>query len=260
MNATAVYRSRIYDSYASKFQQAAATFDARQAAQWGRAYDWYLRGWLPEDREAAILDVGCGNGKLLHFYKSRGYTNLTGVDVSPEQVRLARQVCEQVHQADVLEYLASVSSEFDLITGFDIIEHLVKDEVLAFLDGCANALRPGGRLILQTPNAATPWGSELRYGDFTHEVCFQDHSLSHLLELCGIQGSESREMGPVPWGYSLKSTARWCVWQAIRAGLKVYCIAETGRTNQIFTRVFVASGTKRAAAGQRPTIPQEESP
>ncbi len=251
MNASMTYRSRIYDSYASRFQHSNTTFDVQQASNWGRAYDWFLRGWMPAKQDAAILDLGCGNGKLLHFFQSRGYSNLTGVDVSPEQVRLARQVTDTIHETDVLQFLASTPGQFDLITGIDIIEHLVKDEVLAFLDGCASALRPGGRLILQTPNAATPWGAELRYGDFTHEVCFQHHSLSHLLELCGIGSTETREMGPVPWGYSLASTARWCVWQTIRAGLQVYCLAETGRPGKVFSRVFLASGTKSPSAAMR---------
>lgn len=44
------YRSRIYERYASCFQDAGAEFDAVAADRWGRAYDWYLRGWLPERR------------------------------------------------------------------------------------------------------------------------------------------------------------------------------------------------------------------
>jgi hypothetical protein len=46
-------------------------------------------------------------------------------------------------------------------------------------------------------------------------------------------------------GYSTASTLRWCVWQAIRAGLKVWNIAETGDAGSgVFTRVFLISGVK----------------
>jgi 2-polyprenyl-3-methyl-5-hydroxy-6-metoxy-1,4-benzoquinol methylase len=91
---------------------------------------------------------------------------------------------------------------FDLITGFDVIEHLHKPEVLRFLDAAFRALRPGGRLVLQTPNADSPWGTMHRYNDFTHEVCFNPNALSRLLKLAGFDQVEAREAGPVSFGHS----------------------------------------------------------
>lgn len=239
------YRARIYEQYASRFQSAPKTFDVEAARRWGRAYRYYLRGWLPERRDARILDVACGGGKLLQFYLDCGYTDVHGVDVSPEQVTLARQVTPNVTQADVLKYLAGQAERFDFMSGLDIVEHFRKDEVLAFLDLCHAALKPGGRLVLQTPNADSPWMTAVRYGDFTHELGFNPNALSRLLALVGFEAIEPREQGPVPWGYSVASTLRWCVWQAIRAGLKVWNIAETGDAGSgVFTRVFLISGVK----------------
>jgi 2-polyprenyl-3-methyl-5-hydroxy-6-metoxy-1,4-benzoquinol methylase len=239
------YRARIYERYASGFQSAPETFDIEAARRWGRAYRHYLKGWLPERRDARILDVACGGGKLLQFYLDAGYTDVHGVDVSPEQVALARQVTPSVTQANVLEYLAGQVERFDFISGLDIVEHFRKDEVLAFLDLCHAALKPGGRLVLQTPNAESPWGTHHRYNDLTHELGFNPNALSRLLALVGFDAIEAREQGPVPWGYSAASTLRWCVWQAIRAGLKVWNIAETGDAGSgVFTRVFLVSAKK----------------
>jgi SAM-dependent methyltransferase len=240
------YRSRIYERYASRFQSAPATFDLDAARRWGRAYRHYLRGWLPQDHAARILDVACGGGKLLQFFLDAGYRDIHGVDVSPEQVALSRQVTPNVVQADVLEYLAEQSGRFDLITGLDIVEHFRKDEVLQFLDLCYVALKPGGRLVLQTPNAESPWGAHLRYGDFTHELGFNPNALFRLLELVGFSTVETREMGPVPLGYSFASGARWIAWQAIRMGLKLWNVAETGDAGSgVFTRVFLISATRK---------------
>jgi 2-polyprenyl-3-methyl-5-hydroxy-6-metoxy-1,4-benzoquinol methylase len=240
-----VYRERIYRHYASRFMDAGERFDEKASARWGRAYDWYLRGWLPADKEASVLDVACGGGKLLHFFKTRGYRQVAGVDLSPEQVALARQVVPDVHEGNVLEFLESRPRSFDLITGLDIVEHFQKDEALRFLDGCFRALRPGGRLVLQTPNADSPWGTYHRYNDFTHEICFQHNSISRLLRLCGFEDVEVREQGPIPWGYSLSCTVRWVMWQGIRLGLKLYNLAETGNAGGgVFTRVFLASGRR----------------
>ena len=85
------YRTRIFDRYASRFGNVKPVFDAAAADRLGKAYDHYLRGWLPESKDAAIVDLACGSGDLLRFFKQRGYTNIHGVDVSPEQVELARQ-------------------------------------------------------------------------------------------------------------------------------------------------------------------------
>lgn len=245
-DAPADYRVRIYERYASRFQSAPKTFDAEAARRWGRAYRHYLRGWLPREKIARILDIACGGGKLLQFFIDAGYDDVHGVDISPEQVALARQVTPNVVQADVLKYLTDQKDKFDLITGLDIVEHFRKDEVLHFLDLCYAALKPGGRLVLQTPNAESPWGTHLRYGDFTHELGFNPNALTRLLALVGFETIEARELGPVPVGYSAASTLRWLVWQAIRAGLKVWNVAETGDAGSgVFTRVFLV-GAMRA--------------
>jgi len=237
------YRARIYENYASNFQDATKIFDEQAAWQWGRAQRYYLRDWLPQDKDARIIDLACGGGKLLYFFKRMGYTNISGVDISQEQVKLARQVTPHVDEVSVLDWLETHQDSFDLIAGFDIVEHFHKDEVLRFLDACKAALKPGGRLILQTPNADSLWGMNIRYGDFTHEVGFNANSLSRLLSLTGFQEITSRETGPIPFAHSIKSTIRYLIWQSIRLGLKVWNIAETGDTGSgVFTRVFLISG------------------
>ena len=243
------YRTRIYAQYATAFQGSNLEFDCAQAEAWGRAYGYYFRGWFPERKVASIVDLACGGGKLLYRLKQTHYTRLCGVDISPEQVHVARQVVPEVVEGDVLDFLAAHPAAFDLMAGLDIIEHFSKDEVLNFLDGCFSGLKPGGRLILQTPNAESPWGSAIRYGDFSHEVCFAPHSLAHLLTLCGFVAIEAREAGPVPWGYSLSSTLRYVLWRFVRLFMMAGNFVETGSPGSgIFTRVFLISATKPEAA------------
>jgi len=239
------YRARIYERYSSNFQDKGPVFNTNSAIRWGKAYDWYFRNWIPEDKNIRIADLGCGSGFLLHFFKERGYTNLYGVDMSLEQVTLSRQVIEKISHDNVLHFLQINEHAFDLITALDLIEHFNKDEVLTFLDGCYNALRPGGRLILQTPNAESPFASSVRYGDFTHEVSFQLNSLSYLLRLSSFANITSHEQGPIPIGYSLTSTLRFTLWQIFKYLLRFYNIVETGgASSSIFTRVFLISGVK----------------
>ncbi len=239
------YRTRIYECYATNFQDAPENFDSKSAWHWGRTYRCYLRDWLPENKESEILDMACGGGRLLYFFQRMGFVNVTGVDISPEQVRLAKQVVPDVHEANVLDYLEANPERFDLITGFDIVEHFHKPEVLRFLDACFTALKPGGRLVLQTPNADSPWGMAIRYGDFTHETGFNSNALARLLKLSGFTDIKAREQGPVPLGHSFASTIRYMIWQSIRMGMKVWNLAETGSAGSgVFTRVFLISGKK----------------
>jgi SAM-dependent methyltransferase len=238
------YRARIYERYASRGGSPVLAFDPKGAARWGRVYDDYLAGWLPQAKGAAIADVACGAGSLLHFFKCRGFSNLFGVDVSGEQVEIARQVVPGVVRGDLFEFLADRPDAFDLITGLDVIEHLSKEEVLRLLDGCWRSLRPGGRLILQTPNADSPFFAAVRYADFTHEVCFTPGSLGWLLGLCGFGDVRARECGPRPRG--LRSFGRFVLWKCLRLGIQFWNLVETGSPgNGVFTRVFLISGVKR---------------
>jgi SAM-dependent methyltransferase len=239
------YRTRIYDGYATIMQDAGTAFDFAAARKWGLAYKYYLRRWLPQAKDAAIADLACGGGALLFHFKEAGYTNLHGVDHSASQVLLARQVDPGVVEQSLFDFLRAHPGRFDLITGLDIIEHLTKDDWFDFLDLCYYSLRPGGRLVLQTPNADSPWGSALRYADFTHELSITPDCLSRLLKLCGFVQTEPRELGPVPFGYSMTSTCRCVLWFAIRALLTLWNRAETGASGSgIFTRVFIISARK----------------
>ena len=237
------YRSRIYETYASGFEEVDLHFDEATAERWGRNYEFYLRGWLPRDKEAAILDGACGGGYLLHFLKSKGYANLTGIDISGEQVGLARQVCGNVIEGDVLDYLSYTADRYDLIIGLDMVEHYGKNEVIPFLEGCGKTLNPNGRIILQTPNSNSPWGAMYRYGDFSHEVIFNPKVLGHLLKIAGFEKLEAREAGPVVHG--IKSAVRYGLWRTMRLMLKACHYIETGGSGgSILTRAFLISGQK----------------
>jgi len=237
------YRSRLYKTYASNVHEQDGQLNLSKIDRYGKVYDWYLRGWLPGDRQANILEVGCGYGRLLRFFSKRGYINVVGVDVSPEEVELAQKIHPNVVQEDALEYLEKHTEQFDLIIALDLIEHFHKDEVVRFLDACRCALRPGGRLIIQTPNADSPLSLTVRYGDFTHESYFNSNSLTKLMVVCGFTAIEAREQGPVPCGFL--SSVRWVLWKLIRLPLLVYNLIETGSFGRgILSCVFIVRGMR----------------
>jgi len=237
------YRDRLYAQYSTAVQGVSAAPSPGDMDRWGEPYDAWLRGWLPDDRAAPIVDVACGYGRLLRYFARRGYTNVRGVDISPEQVAIARTIAPDVELGNVVTYLEQHRGEFALVTAMDIVEHFSKDEVLAFLDACHGALRPGGAVIIQTPNADSPWSSTTRYGDFTHEICLNAQVLKTLLGVCGFRDFEAREQGPVPRGPA--SLVRAALWRLVRAGAILRTVIETGGPGSgILTRVFVARGVR----------------
>jgi cyclopropane fatty-acyl-phospholipid synthase-like methyltransferase len=239
------YRKQIYDRYSTVIQGSSAPIEDKVAERWGRAYAYYFRKWLPLSKDATIFDLACGSGTLLRFFKERGYGRVSGIDISAEQASLSRKIMDDVVEGDVLQYLRERRGEADLIIGLDIVEHFHKDEAIAFLTGCYLSLAAGGRVILQTPNACSPWGSALRYADFTHETCFTPGLLTKLLTMCGFRDVESREMNPIPWRYSLTATVRYVCWRMIRVVLMLWNFVETGNPGEgIYTRVFLVSARK----------------
>jgi len=240
------YRQLIYATYVSqKTGKGGQLHSQSEYKQWAAAARHRLKGWLPTDLSTPVLDMGCGAGYFLYLLDQLGYTDLTGVDLSLEQVTLAKEWCSRakIIHGDIREFLAQNTEIFGLIAGFDIIEHFRKDEILPLLSLISQALRPGGRLILQTPNAESPWMGSIAYLDFTHEWFFTPSSLSDMLRLVGLTGFQARATGPYVHG--LKSFVRVVFWNLLRFVLTLWCLAETGsRGSGIYSRVFVATVVK----------------
>ncbi|MGO9119724.1 MAG: class I SAM-dependent methyltransferase [Desulfomonilaceae bacterium] len=242
------YRKKIYSRYDVLWEDQKRYFDEAEALRWGQSYRYLLRKFLPPNRDAVILDLGCGTGKLLYNMQFMGYQNLQGIDASPEQARIADEVLENVGHGDAFDYLSNKMDQFDVITAFDFFEHFTKDEFLQILDLCYQALRPGGQLILQTVNAHSPMGLSCRYADFTHELCMTPGCLRNLMTLAGFTGFVARERGPMP--YNAINTLRYLLWRILRLAFRIYDLVEVAGTRYpIYTRDFIACGIKPVANG-----------
>ncbi|MGH9641898.1 MAG: class I SAM-dependent methyltransferase [Terriglobales bacterium] len=104
---------------------------------------------LAAEWRGRVLDVGCGNGVLLKNLKELGWT-VYGLDPDPNAVAVTNQVIGPKATAGEIDSLEPTAS-FDAITMNHVIEHL--PDPIATLRECLLRLRPGGHLVLQTPNA-----------------------------------------------------------------------------------------------------------
>jgi SAM-dependent methyltransferase len=238
------YRQEYYNKYLSlsENQKGLELKDFQECADLFKAH---LKNWLPADRNTPVLDMGCGDGKFLFMLEQMGYTDITGVDLSPEQIARARHWCPgaRIIEGDVREFLQENPEKFGLITGFDIIEHFGKDEILDLLSLIKGALKSGGRVIFRTPNAVSPWAGMVTYGDFTHEWFFNPGGLSNVLNLQGFTRFEARPCEPHIHGP--KSLIRFCLWQVVKLGYALVNIIETGGGySNIYTRIFLGTAVK----------------
>lgn len=237
------YRSKFYENYVSS-QLARNPPKSLQSLNKREPYlKALIRDHFPSDRDAKIIDLGCGHGTLVHFARQAGYRNAIGVDTSEEQIRAAENLgIEGVTQGDVLEVVRNAPDfSYDAIIAFDLIEHLTKSELLDFSCEVRRALKPTGRFIIHAPNAGSPFFGTVRYGDYTHEQAFTSRSISQILLTCGFAAVRCYEEAPIPHG--VKSTVRFWIWKALRFAMAAYIAAETGnRKGQLFTQNFLAVG------------------
>ena len=148
---------------------------------------------LPPNKEALILDLACGYGTLLGLLQNRGFTNTSGVDISPDQIAKAMDLgVKNVSCGEIEAFLSEGSKKYDVIIGVDIIEHLTKTELLKLLEAIKAHLNPGGRVIFRTPNCDAPLGSTYYFGDFTHEIFLNYFSAEQVMLTMGFNNINIR--------------------------------------------------------------------
>lgn len=186
--------------------------------EWYRARSRFFHhrthAFLPRDPGAPILDLACGAGEFLYYLRTRGYTAARGIDLSEEQLALARGMgLPNVAREDALAHLRAHPASYDFILASHIVEHLPKEEVVECLRLMGKALRAGGRLVVLLPNAGSPLGLPYAFGDFTHEVYFTAMSLAQAAALAGLP--ILRIAGIAPDARGASGAVKAALWAAV---------------------------------------------
>jgi SAM-dependent methyltransferase len=171
--------------------------DVRRAAgEKSHVYDRIVRAWLPEKRDLPVAEIACGHGSFLWWLKSRGYTSVTGVDSSPEQTELARQVGVKVEEEDANRWLArQPKNHYGAILAIDLAEHLSKDDFMELLRLAKAALSADGSLILRLPNGDSPFVGMNLFNDITHVWTYTPNALRSLSQMHGYSGTQFADEG-----------------------------------------------------------------
>lgn len=181
-------QERVLERYNSTRRRPTAE-NQRIRAVLAKSFDRQLKPYLPANREVDILDVACGEGALLDYLRNRGFTNLHGFDISPENVAICHRLgLPFVQPMDVLTLVDTPPDRrFNMIFAFDIVEHIPKEKAAAVVEALRLRLEPGGSLLIRLPNMGYLLAPFHRYGDLTHEFGVNENSLVDLLIAAGFE-------------------------------------------------------------------------
>lgn len=167
--------------------------------------------WIEAREKGRLLDVGCGNGSYLNQMRQLGW-EVKGVEPDGEAVTVARQKfgLEVFHGS--LEEARFADKQFDAITMNHVIEHV--PDPIGTLHECHRVLKPGGRLVVATPNISSlghhvfeeSWrGLEVP----RHQMLFSPYALRACAERAGLDVQILRTTAQsAPWMWAASSLIR----------------------------------------------------
>ncbi|GAB2821435.1 class I SAM-dependent methyltransferase [Ferruginibacter profundus] len=149
----------------------------------------YLAKVLPADKEANILDIGCGLGQYLNEVNKLGYKKTLGIDISDESIKACKDKGINVLKIeDVISFSKSITEKFDFITMSHVLEHVDKDKIIDTLIAIKTSLlKPGGAFVVMIPNGQSNTGGYWMYEDFTHSTLFTAGSIIYVLKSAGFE-------------------------------------------------------------------------
>ena len=102
--------------------------------------------------EALVLDLGCGRGEWLELLQKNSIAAM-GVDLDTGMLAACQQINLKVQCQDALESLKQLQDgSASVVSAFHLVEHLPFDRVKDLVAECHRVLKPGGLLIMETPN------------------------------------------------------------------------------------------------------------
>lgn len=137
-----------------------------------------------------LLDVGCGNGVFIDYVKNNSNLEVVGTEINVDNVTYLTGKKGLDVRLGNLNEISFTNQEFDIITLWDVIEHL--NDPNHTLAEIKKLLKPDGNLIIRVPN-----GNSVDFALFgkywagldapRHLYVFSKKSLSYLLSVHGFQ-------------------------------------------------------------------------
>ncbi len=194
-------------------------------------------------KNGRLLDIGCGAGKYLQSMRGIGW-NAEGVEFNSGAVQTCRNFGLSVFQGELHE-ASFPDNSFDVVTARHVIEHI--PDPGSFVEEIFRILKPGGLLILRTPNSRALGRSWFGTNWFANEVprhltLFSPENLRILAERAGFQCIQTKTFSSPKiilnsWDYLTNNRGKPSKKRTLRrkiARLYVAAATMTGRGDEIF--------------------------
>lgn len=153
----------------------------------------------PAAAQAPCIDIGCGRGSWLRLLRAKGLV-VRGVDHSANALAQAQAHGLDVVQADALQWLqAQPAGQALVVSAFHVMEHLTLAQRLQLLRECVRVLRPGGLLLLETPNPENIYvATHTFHHDPTHTQPLTPDGLAFMVRYHGLEVIDVPRLHPYP--------------------------------------------------------------
>lgn len=153
--------------------------------------DSVCNGTIRVDREVRVLDLACGSGFYESYWRSRGITHLTGVDISAQNIASLREDFPNYRfvESDLTGSVTSLDAQYDIVTLFDVLYHIVDDAAAVRALGFASAhIAQNGRLLIY---------DQLVNRDYTLRQHVKFRGRDHFIEMLRYHGLEIEDQVPL---------------------------------------------------------------
>ncbi|MCS7053689.1 MAG: class I SAM-dependent methyltransferase [Ignavibacterium sp.] len=230
-------REILYSKYHSSFKSITSSDDKKNIKNLFEHYDYKIYPLIKGfDKSSNILELGCGPGYLINYLSSKGFNKIKGIDISKEQIQIAKAANYDVMEIDVFEFFKNNNEKYDLIFAFDFLEHFTKDELIELSHIIYENLNDNGIFLARTPNGQGVFAGYVIYGDLTHQTIFNPNSFIQLMSQAGFEKIVCFENGPV--AKNLKGLIRKIVWEYFKLNLNIFRLSEIGGRTDILTQDF----------------------
>jgi SAM-dependent methyltransferase len=184
----------LYVAFEEAFRGNRADIKNRQ-----REYLPYLQNAGIGSPEMAILDIGCGRGEWLELLRETGL-QARGVDRNRAMAAICRELGLNVEEKEALECLRELpDASLGAITASHVVEQVPFPYMIGMIDEAVRALKPGGLLILETPNPQNiQVGTHTFYLDPTHRNPLPPAMLKFFVEARGFSAVQILPLHPYP--------------------------------------------------------------
>lgn len=185
---------RIYPANYYSFSGTTRPMVARLQRIWESRKVKLYRKHIGENRRR-ILDVGCGEGRLLELLRQHGHPEwkIIGLEFDEHAIQSCRRKGFEIHAVRVEDFAEQSSEQksYDTVIMLQLIEHVEDPSLLC--RRVYSLLKPGGAFIIETPNlggldyrlfAGRWWG---HYHFPRHWNLFSNETLRRMLNECGFE-------------------------------------------------------------------------